>query len=59
VREIVRGAFDTFGAFEHASLQVNFGTLDFAAAQRSLRLFAKEVMPAFAGRPAARASRAL
>jgi hypothetical protein len=29
-------------------LQINFGTLDFAEAQRSMRLFAREVMPAFA-----------
>jgi alkanesulfonate monooxygenase SsuD/methylene tetrahydromethanopterin reductase-like flavin-dependent oxidoreductase (luciferase family) len=37
-----------FGPFEHASLQVNFGTIDFGEAQRSLRLFASDVMPAFA-----------
>ena len=36
------------GKFEHASLQINFGTLDFAEAQKSMRLFAKEVIPAFA-----------
>jgi alkanesulfonate monooxygenase SsuD/methylene tetrahydromethanopterin reductase-like flavin-dependent oxidoreductase (luciferase family) len=34
-----------FGAFEHASLQVNFNTMPLAAAQRSMRLFARAVMP--------------
>jgi alkanesulfonate monooxygenase SsuD/methylene tetrahydromethanopterin reductase-like flavin-dependent oxidoreductase (luciferase family) len=36
-----------FGKFEHASLQINFGTLDIAEAQKSMRLFAREVIPAF------------
>jgi len=48
VRANIASAFDKFGHFEHASIQVNFGTLNFAEAQRSLRLFAGEVMPAFA-----------
>jgi alkanesulfonate monooxygenase SsuD/methylene tetrahydromethanopterin reductase-like flavin-dependent oxidoreductase (luciferase family) len=48
VRANIASAFDKFGRFEHASIQVNFGTLDFVEAQRSLRLFASEVMPAFA-----------
>jgi alkanesulfonate monooxygenase SsuD/methylene tetrahydromethanopterin reductase-like flavin-dependent oxidoreductase (luciferase family) len=39
---------DEFGAFEHASLQVNFNTLPYAPALASLRLFAREVMPRFA-----------
>jgi len=29
-------------------LQINFGTLDFRAAQESMRLFAAEVIPEFA-----------
>jgi alkanesulfonate monooxygenase SsuD/methylene tetrahydromethanopterin reductase-like flavin-dependent oxidoreductase (luciferase family) len=37
-----------FGGFEHASLQVNFNTMPYAAALASLRLFAREVMPRFA-----------
>ena len=37
-----------FGAFEHASLQVNFNTMALAEAQRSMRLFARAVMPRFA-----------
>jgi alkanesulfonate monooxygenase SsuD/methylene tetrahydromethanopterin reductase-like flavin-dependent oxidoreductase (luciferase family) len=37
-----------FGAFEHASLQVNFNTMPYAAALASIRLFAREVMPQFA-----------
>ena len=36
------------GKFEHASLQINFGALDVREAQKSMRLFAAEVMPAFA-----------
>jgi hypothetical protein len=35
------------GKFEHASLQINFGALDVREAQKSMRLFAAEVMPAF------------
>jgi hypothetical protein len=36
-----------FGGFEHASLQVNFNTMPYAAALASMRLFAREVMPRF------------
>jgi natural product biosynthesis luciferase-like monooxygenase protein len=35
------------GGFEMASLQVNFGTIDVADAEKSMRLFAGEVMPHF------------
>ncbi len=45
--QIVR-CTDEFGAFEHASLQVNFNTMPLAEAQRSMRLFARAVMPRFA-----------
>jgi alkanesulfonate monooxygenase SsuD/methylene tetrahydromethanopterin reductase-like flavin-dependent oxidoreductase (luciferase family) len=38
-----------FGGFEHASLQINFNTLPYEAALASMRLFAREVMPRFAG----------
>ena len=38
-----------FGGFEHASLQVNFNTMPFEPALASIRLFAREVMPRFAG----------
>jgi alkanesulfonate monooxygenase SsuD/methylene tetrahydromethanopterin reductase-like flavin-dependent oxidoreductase (luciferase family) len=48
IKTIIRRLENTIGKFEHASLQINFGTLDFAEAQKSMRLFAKEVMPAFA-----------
>ena len=48
IRAIIGKAFDTFGRFEHASIQVNFGTLAFSDSQKSLRLFASEVMPHFA-----------
>jgi alkanesulfonate monooxygenase SsuD/methylene tetrahydromethanopterin reductase-like flavin-dependent oxidoreductase (luciferase family) len=48
IKAIIRRFESRTGPFEHASLQINFGTLDFAEAQRSMRLFAREVMPAFA-----------
>jgi hypothetical protein len=35
-------------------LQINFGTLDFREAQKSMRLFAAEVIPHFADAPIAR-----
>jgi alkanesulfonate monooxygenase SsuD/methylene tetrahydromethanopterin reductase-like flavin-dependent oxidoreductase (luciferase family) len=47
IKAIIRRLENTIGKFESASLQINFGTLDFAEAQKSMRLFAKEVMPAF------------
>ena len=47
VKAIIRRFEDTIGKIEHASLQINFGTLDIAEAQRSMRLFAREVLPAF------------
>jgi alkanesulfonate monooxygenase SsuD/methylene tetrahydromethanopterin reductase-like flavin-dependent oxidoreductase (luciferase family) len=47
IKAIIRRFEDTMGKFEHASLQINFGTLDFAEAQKSMRLFAKEVIPSF------------
>lgn len=40
---------DEFGAYEHASLQVNFNMLPLGAALSSMRLFAQEVMPHFTG----------
>jgi alkanesulfonate monooxygenase SsuD/methylene tetrahydromethanopterin reductase-like flavin-dependent oxidoreductase (luciferase family) len=48
IKAIIRSFEEKVGKFEHASLQINFGTLDVAEAQKSMRLFAKEVMPAFA-----------
>jgi len=47
IKAIIRRFQDAVGTFEHASLQVNFGTLDVAEAQKSLRLFAREVIPEF------------
>src|SRR5579864_6486802 len=49
IKNIIRNFQDKVGKIEHASLQINFGTLAFAEAQKSMRLFAREVMPAFAG----------
>jgi alkanesulfonate monooxygenase SsuD/methylene tetrahydromethanopterin reductase-like flavin-dependent oxidoreductase (luciferase family) len=37
------------GDFEQASLQVNFNTIPYADARRSIELFARDVMPAVAG----------
>ncbi|MFZ0608854.1 MAG: LLM class flavin-dependent oxidoreductase, partial [Xanthobacteraceae bacterium] len=47
IKIIIRRMQETVGGFEQASLQINFGTLDFAEAQKSMRLFAREVMPEF------------
>ena len=47
IKDIIRRFKSTIGPFEHASLQINFGTLDFGEAQKSMRLFAREVMPEF------------
>ncbi len=49
IKASIASAYDKFGRFEHASIQVNFGTLSFADAQKSLRLFAADVMPHFTG----------
>jgi alkanesulfonate monooxygenase SsuD/methylene tetrahydromethanopterin reductase-like flavin-dependent oxidoreductase (luciferase family) len=47
IKDIVRNLQDRVGKFEQASLQINFGTLPLAEAQKSMRLFAREVIPAF------------
>lgn len=39
--------FDDVGGFESASMQVNFGTVNCAAAERSLRLFGEKVILRF------------
>jgi alkanesulfonate monooxygenase SsuD/methylene tetrahydromethanopterin reductase-like flavin-dependent oxidoreductase (luciferase family) len=49
VKAIIRRVIDAMGQFEHASLQINFGTIDAREAQKSMRLFAREVMPEFTG----------
>src|SRR5262245_55735697 len=54
IKAIIKRVSGTIGKFEHASLQVNFGTLDFHEAQKSIRLFAAKVMPEF-GKPTAAA----
>ena len=48
IRDIITRMSGAIGKFEHASLQINFGALDVREAQNSMRLFAAEVMPAFA-----------
>ena len=47
IRAIIAKVIDIYGDFDHASLQINFGTISYEDAQRSMRLFAREVMPAF------------
>jgi alkanesulfonate monooxygenase SsuD/methylene tetrahydromethanopterin reductase-like flavin-dependent oxidoreductase (luciferase family) len=44
VRRAMLAAYDNFGVFEHASLQINFGMLPLNKAMASLRLFASDVM---------------
>lgn len=48
MRDMIHRANETFGPFDHASLQINFGMLPFEEAMRSLRLFGAEVLPHFA-----------
>jgi alkanesulfonate monooxygenase SsuD/methylene tetrahydromethanopterin reductase-like flavin-dependent oxidoreductase (luciferase family) len=53
IRAQIARYVDLVGPFEIASLQVNFGTIPFADAKRSIELFAREVMPAFTAPPIA------
>ena len=48
LRATIKDYNEASGGFESASLQVNFGNMDVATAEASMRLFAREVMPAFA-----------
>jgi alkanesulfonate monooxygenase SsuD/methylene tetrahydromethanopterin reductase-like flavin-dependent oxidoreductase (luciferase family) len=52
VRDTIATLNDAIGGFEIASLQLNFHTLPLHEAMRSLKLFAREVMPAFSQTPA-------
>ena len=47
---IIEGGIDRMGPYEHASLQINFSNLPLQDAQRSMRLFARDVLPKFVGR---------
>src|SRR5204863_7966767 len=58
VRAIIRRVLGSIGRFEHAPLQINFGTIDVGDAQKSMRLFAEQVMPEFAETAAARQAQA-
>jgi alkanesulfonate monooxygenase SsuD/methylene tetrahydromethanopterin reductase-like flavin-dependent oxidoreductase (luciferase family) len=51
VEQQIRRTFELFGDVE-PSLQMLFGNLPYDVAERSLRLFASEVMPRFSGAPA-------
>ena len=44
MRDMILRANETFGPFDHASLQINFATLPVNEARRSLNLFADKVM---------------
>jgi len=48
LRDMIAAYQTAVGGFESASLQINFHTLSLAAAEASMRLFAREVMPKFA-----------
>jgi alkanesulfonate monooxygenase SsuD/methylene tetrahydromethanopterin reductase-like flavin-dependent oxidoreductase (luciferase family) len=48
LREAIADYYHQVGGFEIASLQVNFNTLPVEAAEASIRLFSREVMPYFA-----------
>jgi len=47
IRSIIEKIVEASGGFEHASMQVNFLTLPYEEARRSMQLFAAEVMPHF------------
>lgn len=47
LREAIADYYEQVGGFEIASLQVNFNTIPLDAAEASMRLFSKEVMPYF------------
>jgi alkanesulfonate monooxygenase SsuD/methylene tetrahydromethanopterin reductase-like flavin-dependent oxidoreductase (luciferase family) len=53
IAERIAAYAEAVGGFESASLQVNFNTIGFAEAERSMRLFAERVMPRFAAPGAA------
>lgn len=52
VKKIIAQTIELYGDYEHASLQINFGSIPYEDARRSMRLFAREVMPAFTKVPA-------
>lgn len=52
VRDQIARYRDAIGGFDYAGLQVNFHTLPYDEALRSIELFAREVIPYFAGAPA-------
>ena len=54
VRDAIARLDEAVGGFDVASLQVNFHLLPFAEAQRSIALFAAEVLPAFRRAPVGR-----
>ncbi|HZS81259.1 MAG TPA: LLM class flavin-dependent oxidoreductase [Stellaceae bacterium] len=49
IRDTIGRLTEEYGAFEHASLQINFNTVPRDAALSSLRLFGEAVLPHFTG----------
>ncbi len=47
LRKVINHYYETVGGFEYASMQVNFNTISVENATASMKLFAKEVIPAF------------
>jgi len=47
ISEVIAGLATSYGAFEHASLQINFNLIPRDSALDSLRLFGREVLPNF------------
>jgi natural product biosynthesis luciferase-like monooxygenase protein len=50
IREQIARYVDGMGGFESASLQVNFNTIGYEDAERSMRLFSEKVMPRLGAR---------
>jgi alkanesulfonate monooxygenase SsuD/methylene tetrahydromethanopterin reductase-like flavin-dependent oxidoreductase (luciferase family) len=48
IKALIAKNVELYGDFEHASLQINFGHIAYEDARASMRLFAREVIPAFA-----------
>jgi hypothetical protein len=54
INRLIARNVEVMGPFEHASMQVNFTNLDFVEAVRSLRLFARDVLPNWRGKESQR-----
>ncbi|MEJ0024756.1 MAG: LLM class flavin-dependent oxidoreductase [Rhizomicrobium sp.] len=50
VKLLIERMIEETGGFEHASMQVQFSNMELSVAQKSMRMFARDVLPAFAER---------